>query len=100
LWSLTYASHTSGNETCCDLALIEKSLIGLVYGATNQLACARRTGASAAKQRQIKVLIHRSLEDRVMLIAVDLRFRPCLALMSVTLQIAIEAGWEMGSNLF
>lgn len=63
--------HAGEHEPCRDLVFIEEGLILLVNGATDPFAGAGRTGASAAGQRQINVLIRRRIEDRLIIGAVD-----------------------------
>ena len=77
--------HAGEDEPGCDLVLIEEGLILLVHRATDQLAGAGRTGASAAGHRQTNVLIGRRIVDRLIVTAVMVRFSPSLALTSVTL---------------
>ena len=63
--------HAGEHEPGRHLVLIEEGLILLVHGSTDQLAGARRTGASAAGHRQINVLIRCRIKDRLVIGAID-----------------------------
>jgi hypothetical protein len=63
--------HAGEHEAGRDLVLIEEGLILLVHGATDQLAGTGGTGASAARDGQINVLLRCRIKDRLVIGAVD-----------------------------
>ena len=77
--------HASEHEPGRDLVLIEEGLILLIHGATDQLAGTGGTGASAARDGQIYILLRCRIKDRLVISAVDRAVQASLALTRLTL---------------
>lgn len=68
--------HTGQHEPCCDLVLTEDELIILIHIPTDQLSGAGGAGSSTAGEWKINGLLRCSIQNRLVIGAVDRLIEP------------------------